>query len=356
MRLVSFSSRDSGRRVGALLSEDRIVDLQRAAAAYLKRERRDALAAQEAVLRVPSDIVRLIDGGEHSLTLIRKAAAWVASQINTRPDLQGIAGESLVYPREAVVLHAPFLPRLIVCGGANFRDHLEELGRERPEHVEFFLKSPYSVVGPEDAIAYQPWVTTRLDYEVEIAVVIGRAGRNIPRDRALGHVAGYMVGNDLAARDRQIISWAGPLFHLKYGEGKSFDSACVLGPALVTPDDLPDISNLAMRTWVNGNLRQSSTTANFLWDVPGVIEYYSTFMTLLPGFVILPGTPGGCAVGNDPELGGRPGVRAARGSDGYLQPGDVVRCEVEGLGALENRVVAVDEQYEGGRRWLDSTT
>jgi 2-keto-4-pentenoate hydratase/2-oxohepta-3-ene-1,7-dioic acid hydratase in catechol pathway len=230
---------------------------------------------------------------------------------------------------------------------------LEELGRERPEHVEFFLKSPYSVIGPDDPIAYQPWVTERLDYEVEIAVVIGRPGRNIPRARALEHVAGYMVGNDLAARDRQILSWAGPLFHVRYGEGKSFDSACVLGPALVTVDEVKDVSNLSMRTWVNGILRQNNTTANLLWDIPAVIEYYSTFMTLLPGFVILPGTPGGCAVGNDPELGGKPGIRFARQLAGYLRPGDVVRCEVEDIGVLENSVVAVDESYQGGLAWYD---
>lgn len=354
MRLVSFSRFGSARRLGALVSDNRIIDVQGAAAAFLSSERHDAFAAQEAALRVPGDIVRLLDGGAQSFTLIRDVLAWLTSRREARPNVENLEG--LVFSREAVALHAPFLPRLIVCGGANFRDHLEELGRERPEHVEFFLKSPYSVIGPNDAIAYQPWVTNRLDYEVEIAIVIGRAGRNIPRDRALEYVAGYMVGNDLAARDRQVISWAGPLFHLKYGEGKSFDSACVLGPALVTADEVPDISNLVMRTWVNGVIRQSSTTANFLWDIPGVIEYYSTFMTLLPGFVILPGTPGGCAVGNDPELGGRPGIRAAQAVDGYLRPGDIVRCEVEGLGALENRVMAVDERYEGGRRWLDLTT
>jgi 2-keto-4-pentenoate hydratase/2-oxohepta-3-ene-1,7-dioic acid hydratase in catechol pathway len=300
--------------------------------------------------QIPDHLTRLLDGGPHHLGRVQRAIEYV---LELDPGATGPWGRPARRRRPEVRLEPPLLPRAILCGGANFRDHLDELGRQRPEHLEFFLKSPFSVIGPEDPIAYQPWVSQKLDYEVEIGIVIGRVGRCIPRERALEYVAGYTVANDLAARDRQILSWAGPLFHLRYGEGKTFDSSCVLGPWVVTRDEVPDPNHLAMRTWVNGELRQDNNTANMLWDIAGAVAYYSVYMTLLPGFLILPGTPGGCAVGEDPAAGGRPDVRhPARPR--YLRPGDRVRCEVEGIGAVENEVVEVTpDAYRGAAAWLD---
>jgi 2-keto-4-pentenoate hydratase/2-oxohepta-3-ene-1,7-dioic acid hydratase in catechol pathway len=340
MQLVTYRVPGEAPRLGALAAGD-VIDLPAAVALF---------EGPGAAANVPNRLPRLLDGGPAQLDRVRRA---VDHALALAPDAAGPWGRPARRRRAEVRLEPPFLPRAILCGGANFKDHLEELGRERPEHLEFFLKSPFSVIGPEDPIAYQPWVSEKLDYEVEIGIVIGRAGRCIPPEHALDYVAGYTVANDLAARDRQILSWAGPLFHLRYGEGKSFDSGCVLGPCVVTRDEVPDPNGLTMRTWVNGELRQNNNTANMLWDVAGAVSYYSTYMTLLPGFLILPGTPGGCAVGSDPAAGGRPGVRhPARPR--YLRPGDRVRCEVGGVCAVENVVVEVTpETYAGAAAWLD---
>lgn len=328
MRLVSYTA-GSGDRLGAMLGEERVVDLQAAAAACLAASG-DPFAAAEAAIRIPAETAAFLAGGERSRSLAAAAFAHAGGG-GSGPD-----GAPLTLPRAAVRLGPPLRPSMIICGGGNFWDHLIELGRDKPEHVEFFLKNPHGVLGPEDDIPYQPWLSEKLDYEVEIGIIIGRRGRCIAPEDALDYVYGFTAINDLSIRDRQIINWEGPYFHLKYGEGKTFDGNLVLGPAIVSKEELPDLSDLSLRCWVDGQIRQDSSTGRYIWGVREVVAYYSSIMTLEPGFLICPGTPGGCAVGSDPTCGGKPGV--VHQHVDYLRPGQRVTIEVGGIGRLENLI------------------
>lgn len=326
MRLVHYTLEGSS-RLGALTAGDEVVDLQ-GAAAHLLRQRGDPAAAQEAALRIPGSTAAFLNGGPRSLELATAALAAASGPAWNGPRVRR--------PRSAVRLNVPLRPGMIVCGGGNFWDHLRELGRDKPEHVEFFLKNPLGVIGPDDDIPYQPWLSQKLDYEAELGIVIGRRGRNIARDAALEHVFGYTAVNDMSIRDRQIVNWEGPYFHLKYGEGKTFDGNLVLGPSIVTKDEVPDVAALPIRCWVDGDKRQDNNTGNYVWGVAEVVEYYSSIMTLEPGFLICPGTPGGCAVGADAACGGKPAHAGIK--PGYLVPGSTVMVEVGGVGRLENRI------------------
>ena len=331
MRLVRFKLANET-RLGALIEQDgHVVDLQASASALLERLG-DPNATREAAIRISNDVTRLLRGGARSRSLAEEALNFALA--NRASD-----GQENIIPRGQVRLEAPILPSLIVCGGGNFWDHLKELGREKPESVEFFLKNPNSTLGPDDDIPYLSCPSKKLDYEAELGIIIGKRGRCIPRDQALEHVFGYTAVNDMAVRDRQLFRWNdSSYFHVKYGDGKVFDGNIVLGPAIMTSDEIPDPMNLSLRCWVDGEARQNSNTSQYIWGIAEVIEYYSRMITLEPGFLICPGTPGGCAVGHDPECGGRwPGQASGHG---YLMPGQTVTVEVERLGRIENRVSA----------------
>jgi acylpyruvate hydrolase len=315
-----------------------VLDLAAAAASYL-RNQGDPLAAQEAELRIPTQTAEFLRGGPRSRALAAAAFDHAQAQRHGRC-------EALFLPATHVRLEVPLVPPLIVCGGGNFWGHLRESGRNRPEHVEFFLKSSGSVLGPHDEIPHQAPAWTKLDYEAELGIVIGRRGRNIPREQALDHVFGYTAVNDMAIRDRQLYRWEGPYVHVKYGDGKVFDHNMVLGPALVTADEIANPMDLSLRCWVDGEIRQDSSTREYIWGVAECIEYYSSMITLEPGFLICPGTPGGCAVGSDPDCGGR-STDKPPGSE-YLAPGQTVVVEVGGVGRIENRIRAASNELRGG--------
>jgi 2-keto-4-pentenoate hydratase/2-oxohepta-3-ene-1,7-dioic acid hydratase in catechol pathway len=232
----------------------------------------------------------------------------------------------------------PFVPRTIICGGANFADHLDETHRSKPTHVEFFLKSPTGVIAHGEPVRMDQRLSGKYDYEVELAVVIGREARRVAPEDALDHVFGYTVINDVSIRDQQVIPWDPGRFQLRFGEGKSYQDSAPFGPWVVTADELTDVSRLALRTRVDGRLRQNNSMANIIWHVPALIGYYSSFMTLVAGTVIACGTPGGPALGSDVALGADPYERAdgvQRGA--YVPPGALVECEIEGIGILANR-------------------
>jgi 2-keto-4-pentenoate hydratase/2-oxohepta-3-ene-1,7-dioic acid hydratase in catechol pathway len=220
-------------------------------------------------------------------------------------------------------LLAPIAPSNILGIGLNYRKHAEEVGRPLPEFPMLFVKTTNAVQNPGDPIVLprSRHPSHEVDYECELAVVIGRAAKNVPRERALDHVLGYTAANDVSARDWQF-KWGGGQFC----QGKSFDTFCPLGPVLVTPDELPDPHRLAIRTRVNGELRQESSTADLIFDVPALIAFLSASKTLLPGTVLLTGTPSG--------------VGAAFKPPRFLQPGDTVSVEIDGIGVLTNPVVA----------------
>jgi 2-keto-4-pentenoate hydratase/2-oxohepta-3-ene-1,7-dioic acid hydratase in catechol pathway len=185
----------------------------------------------------------------------------------------------------------------------------------------FFTKATTAVTGPFADIPFDASVSTEIDWEVELGVVIGKAGKNIPRDKAFEHVFGYTVINDVSARDIQN-SHGGQFF-----KGKSLDGACPMGPWIVTRDEVPNPHALPLRCRVNGVVKQDSNTSDFIFNIPALIEWLSKGMTLLPGDVIATGTPSG--------------VGFARTPPEFLKPGDVVECEVEGIGTIRNRVAAV---------------
>jgi len=212
----------------------------------------------------------------------------------------------------------------IMCLGLNYRDHAEESARakglapEIPQHPMVFTKNVTAVNAPDGAIPAQPDVTRELDWEVELGVVIGTGGRGIARERALDHVFGYTVINDVSARDLQFR-------HKQFFLGKSLDGTCPMGPVLVTRDEIPDPQNLHLRCRVNGELKQDSSTRHMIFDVATIVSILSRGMHLEPGDIIATGTPAG--------------VGFARTPPEYLKSGDTVECEIEHIGRLHNRVV-----------------
>jgi 2-keto-4-pentenoate hydratase/2-oxohepta-3-ene-1,7-dioic acid hydratase in catechol pathway len=220
----------------------------------------------------------------------------------------------------------PRPPKIVVCG-VNYRTQVEEAravtGGIRPRNPPLGLRPGTALAGPHDAVVL-PSEVQELDYEAELAVVVGRAGRRIRREDAHRHVAGYMCAQDLTALDVLRADTDLSPFYAQITRAKSFDASCPTGPWLVTADELPDAGELRVQCWINGELRQEESTAGMLVDVRGLVEWVSSSMTLLPGDILLTGTPAGMGGALDPPR--------------YLRPGDVIRTEISGLGAMENTV------------------
>jgi 2-keto-4-pentenoate hydratase/2-oxohepta-3-ene-1,7-dioic acid hydratase in catechol pathway len=277
-------------------------------------------------------------GSEHVGTISadgREATplAWRDASLGTLPLIQALArGESLPSPAgarlpvEVLALRAP-LPRplrSLFCVGRNYHAHASELAgtvfRESMPQSDpwpiVFGKLGECVIGPRDAVRLpSPATSVQIDYESELAVVIGRGGRDIPRSRAMDHVFGYTVVNDVTARDVQ-------MRHQQWELGKSFDTFCPMGPWIVTADEL-DGRDTRVRGWVNGALRQDGQTRDMIFDIPALIETCSRGITLYPGDVIATGTPAGVGMGQTPPQ--------------WLKSGDVVRIEIDGVGVVENQ-------------------
>jgi 2-keto-4-pentenoate hydratase/2-oxohepta-3-ene-1,7-dioic acid hydratase in catechol pathway len=221
-------------------------------------------------------------------------------------------------PLDAVRLEAPIRrPPKFLAVGLNYADHVAEAGMQTPAHPMIFNKQSTCVVGPTDDV-HLPRASEMVDYEGELGFVIGRRCRHVSRADAPGVIAGYLVVDDVSARDWQ--------FHTAtWTMGKSFDTHGPLGPWIVTPDELPDPHALEIRTWVNGELRQHSNTRHLIFDCFALVEYLSAAFTLEVGDVITTGTPSGIGIGMQPPR--------------LLAAGDVVRVEIEGIGRLENRMV-----------------
>jgi 2-keto-4-pentenoate hydratase/2-oxohepta-3-ene-1,7-dioic acid hydratase in catechol pathway len=227
---------------------------------------------------------------------------------------------SVRYEPSASTLLAPVLdPQKIICLGLNYRDHAIETGAPIPSEPILFSKYASSLIGHAAPIVL-PHVSEQVDYEAELVVVIGRRGKEVPRDRAMDYVGGYTVGHDVSARDWQLHKPG-----KQWMAGKTFDTFAPVGPALVTPDEIPDPYALGIRLRLNGRTMQDSSTSQLIFRIDEVIAYLSRIMTLEPGDLIFTGTP--------------PGVGMARTPPVWLQPGDVVEVEIDGLGILRNPVV-----------------
>lgn len=223
--------------------------------------------------------------------------------------------------------HAP-IPRPrknVFCLGRNYADHVKEAARARgqefklPPHPVFFTKAPTTVIGPFDDIVWDRAITQQVDWEAELGVIIGIGGKNIPRDRAMSHVFGYTVINDVTARDLQNA-------HLQFFKGKSLDTFCPMGPVVVTADEYGDPQHKAVKLRVNGVEKQNGTTADMIFPIDQTIEVLSRGCTLEPGDIIATGTPEGVGMGRTPQE--------------WLQVGDRMETEVEGIGVLRNHIVA----------------
>jgi 2-keto-4-pentenoate hydratase/2-oxohepta-3-ene-1,7-dioic acid hydratase in catechol pathway len=289
MQLVTFE-RDGAHHLGALTQRDGrdlVVDLNQAAPG------------------LPRDMIAFLAGGDANRALAAQALANPPA--------------AAVLDRSSVKLAAPIpRPGKIICIGLNYRDHAAESNAELPAFPTVFAKYSSCIIGPGASIVI-PRVTSQVDYEGELAVVIGRRARDVAEADALDYVAGYAPFNDVSARDYQMRT-------SQWTIGKTFDTFGPIGPALVTADEIPDPHALDIRVSIGDDVLQSSNTKHLIFTIPQLIAYLTSVMTLEPGDVIATGTPAG--------------VGAARKPQRWLVPGDLVRVEISGLGALENPVAA----------------
>jgi 2-keto-4-pentenoate hydratase/2-oxohepta-3-ene-1,7-dioic acid hydratase in catechol pathway len=311
MHLVTYLA---GRtpRLGAVW-HDTVLDL-RAVSADMSAPRA-ARPPRDALL--PATMLDLIDGGP-ALWAVAQEAWQHGRGLVDRLDPAELRERRVARPLARTRLLAP-IPRPrknIFCMGRNYAEHAAERGAAVPEQPVFFTKPPTAVIGSGAGIVHHA-VTQALDYEVELAAIVGRAGRDFPEKDALAHVFGYTVLNDVTARDLQ-------KSHQQWFKGKSLDTFCPMGPVLVTADEIPDPQALGIRLRVNGQVRQEATTAQMIFGVAALLSTLAAGMTLEPGDILATGTPSG--------------VGAATGA--YLKVGDQVEAEIDGLGCLTNPVIA----------------
>lgn len=315
MKLISYAYAGE-RRFGAAHGK-LAVDLHRATSVMLRElgEPRPEAAAQA---RLPGEAVAFLEGGAATLDAAGEAIAWVEQALRGGRESE-LRSETVIADLESVRLRAPIpRPTKIVCLGLNYRDHALETNLPIPEVPVVFSKFTTSVIGPGEPILV-PRQSEQVDYEVEFAFVIGRGGRHIPARRALEHVAGYTVCNDVSVRDLQMRTG-------QWVIGKTFDTHCPMGPWLVTRDEVADPHALDISLAVNGETLQASNTRYLIFRVPDLVAYLSSVFTLEPGDVILTGTPSGVGMARKPPR--------------WLKPGDRVRAQIASLGVLENPVVA----------------
>jgi acylpyruvate hydrolase len=310
MRLVSFSWK--GHVALGALANDRVVDLHRAYQAAL-RHSGDCDQLAMARLRVPADLLGLLQGGETSMAAARHALRFVEEQRAMDQTTEWC------YSVPDVGLLAPVQrPGKVVCVGLNYRSHLAETGDPTPEYPILFTKAATSIIGPGQAIIL-PRISRQVDYEGELAVVIGRRGKYIPEENALTYVAGYTCANDVSAHDIEFRT-------SQWTSGKMLDTFCPLGPVLLTGDEVPNPGALRLKTTVNGHTVQDACTSDMVFPVPFLISYISSLATLEPGDVILTGTPAGIGCNRSPQV--------------FLQAGDRISVRIDGIGTLANPVVA----------------
>lgn len=286
MRLVSFID-EAGDRLGVELAPGRI------------------WASRSLGAGLPGSMAELLTAGETALTALRSAAREATAA--GRPGEIDPSRVTAPVPR----------PGKIMAVGLNYRDHVEEQGGKVkiPERPMLFAKFPSAVIGDGETIEWDPRLTTAVDLEAELGVVIGRRARRVTEAEALDYVLGYTCINDVTARDLQYSD-------KQYVRGKSLDTFCPMGPALVTRDEIADVGQLDVRSWRNDELMQDSNTSNLIFDVPFLVSFCSQAFTLEPGDVICTGTPSGVGYFREPPR--------------LLGEGDVVTVEVEGIGRLTN--------------------
>lgn len=306
MRLATISVEGKPLCV-AITANDKMIDIARAAKGVTGTAG-DALRA--------GTMQALIDGSPGALDALRQ----LLDNADAIADAQVPQGAQLMAP-------IPFPQKNVFCVGRNYAEHIAEGERAQntkigvTEHPVFFTKPPTAIVPPDGDVLIFPTISEAIDYEVELAVVIGKAGRNISKADAFDHVFGYTILNDISARDVQRRHGG------QYFKGKAFDGSCPIGPWIVTADAIADPQDLSIGTTVNGEKRQDGNTRDMIFDIPTLIASLSEGMTLEPGDILATGTPSGVGYAMTPPV--------------YLKNGDTVVCEISGIGSLKNTVRAV---------------
>src|SRR5216684_1318005 len=331
MRLVTFENLAGASRIGAYVDSGQIIDLSSACALHLRDHQHEAAFDRLANALVPPNMRALFEGGDTSLSAARKA---LDSALQRGEKACGCHGEPLFYDHSAVRLKAPIIPKKFFHTAGNFREHHEEATKAGFSHPILpwivFFQNVDAIIGPDEPIVYPEHLTEELDYELELAVVLKKAGKHFGAAEAGDYIGGYVIFNDVTARDIQRREMKSGVFSFC----KGIDTFCPLGPHIVTADEIPNPNQLAMELRVNGKVRQQSHSSKMSVTVPEIIAHYSP-MGYSAGDVLSTGTVSGVAAfSGDPK-------------SLYLKPGDVVECEIEKIGVLRNPVVSYKEKHGG---------
>lgn len=330
MRLITFEPHPHTSRIGALLDSE-VIDLNTAFSLYAAQVEKEPAFYRLADARVPATMRALFEGGDSSLQAAQAAFDFVSSQ---DPEVTGPSGERVRYPMSEVRLRAPIQPRKFFHTAGNFREHHEEAEKAGFSHPVrpwiVFFQNIDAIIGHEEPVIYPAHLTRELDYELELSVVLKKAGKHFNAEEAMAYVGGYLIFNDITARDIQRREMESGVFSLS----KAIDTFCPLGPHIVTADEIEDPHNLAMELRVNGELRQKSHSSKMSVTVPEILSHYSS-MGYSAGDVLSTGTVSGVAAfSEDPQAW-------------YLEPGDVMECEIEDIGILRNPVISWEDAYGG---------
>jgi 2-keto-4-pentenoate hydratase/2-oxohepta-3-ene-1,7-dioic acid hydratase in catechol pathway len=306
MKIVRFSQNGHPPRLGCYLDQDQVMDLAASCTAFLAaQDVVRATAIAEALF--PQSTRGFLEGGMATQEVLTKML----------DGLKAGTFEPVTAPAARVRLHAPINdPGKFICIGLNYTDHAEETGNPAPPEPPIFPKWSTAILDPDEPIL-KPRGETRLDWEVELGVVIGKKARFVSKEHALDYVYGYTIINDASARDFQFVT-------SQWAAGKICDTLAPVGPYIADQTEIPDPHVLDLKTWVNGTLMQNGNTQNFIFDVRYIVSYLSQLITLCPGDLIATGTPAGVGFSRKPPV--------------TLQPGDTVRLEITGLGVLTNTV------------------
>ncbi|HWO42945.1 MAG TPA: fumarylacetoacetate hydrolase family protein [Candidatus Eisenbacteria bacterium] len=313
MRFVTFRQ-NAAERLGLMNSEDQVIDLAEINQRYFKGGKPEFLGSMQA----------FIEAGAKAVQVAKRAERYVAAKTPEEQKKLMNVGALFSSKRAKLLAPIPAPKKNVVMLGINYREHVEEGARARsleikyPEWPVFFTKPATSVIGPGGKVVKHP-ITDKLDWEIELAVVIGKRGRDIPKDKAYDHVFGYTICLDMTARELQ-------RQHGQWFKGKSLDTFCPLGPWIVHKSAVPNPQELRLICRVNGEIMQDGNTRDMIFDIPTIIESLSAGMTLDPGDIISTGTPSGVGFARVPPV--------------YLNPGDRVEGEIEGIGTLRVEVAA----------------
>ncbi len=334
MKLVTFNAGSREDRIGAVTAQNQIVDLNAAYALYLKNVQHEGAYYALADARVPANMRGLFENGDRGLDAARTAVEYAVKQ---GPDTRGPAGEPVFFRREAVRIKAPIQPKKFFHTAGNFREHHEEAEKAGFSHPVLpwivFFQNVDAIIGPDEPIVYPEHLTQELDYELELALALKKTGKHFTADDAREYIGGYVIFNDVTARDIQRTEMKSGVFSFC----KGIDTFCPLGPHIVTADEIAQPNNLAMELRVNGQVRQKSHTSKMSVTIPEIIAHYSP-MGYSAGDVLSTGTVSGVAAfSGDPK-------------SLYLKPGDVVECEIERIGVLRNPVISWKEARGGKSR------